>query len=77
MKGFTRAEIAAIEYIGSHRKSDVKVGTGKPISTRTFNSLAKKRLVMWISEDKKTVMLTANGERVWTQLHPNSKYRIG
>ena len=77
MKGFTKAEIAAIEYIGSHRKTDVKVGTGKPISTRIFNQLQRKRLVMWLSEDKKIVMLTANGERVWTQLHPTSKYRLG
>ena len=77
MKGFTRAELAAIDYIGSHRKTDVKVGTGKPISARIFNQLQRKRLVMWISEDRKTVMLTANGERVWTQLHPASKYRIG
>lgn len=76
MKGFTKAEIAAIEYIGSHRKSDVKVGTGKPISTRIFNQLQRKRLVMWLDENKKIVMLTAGGEMIWTKLHPTSKYKI-
>lgn len=72
----TRAEIAAIEYLGSHRKSDVKVGTGKPISTRTFNQLQHKGCVMWIDEQKHIAMLTYNGERVWTRLHPTSKYKI-
>ena len=72
----SKAELAAIEYIGSHRKSDVKVGTGRPVSARTFNSLKKKLLVMWLSEDKQIVMLTYNGERLWTRLHPTSKYRI-
>lgn len=77
MKGFTRAEIAAIEYIGLHRKTAVKVGTGKPISTRIFNQLQRKRLVMWLDEKKSICMLTAGGEMIWTRLHPTSKYRIG
>jgi hypothetical protein len=72
----TKAELAAIEYIGRHRKTDVKVGTGKPISSRIFNQLQRKRLVMWMDEKRSVAMLTANGERVWTKLHPTSKYRI-
>ena len=74
MTGLTKAELAAIEYIGSHRKTGTKVGTGKPVSTRTFNSLARKRLVMWLSEERKTVMLTYLGEKEWSKLHPSSKY---
>jgi hypothetical protein len=74
--GLTKAELAAIEYIGSHRKSDVKVGAGRPVSTRTFNTLQRKRLVMWLSETKQICMLTANGELEWTRLHPSSKYRL-
>lgn len=76
ISNLSKAELAAIEYIGSHRKTDVKVGAGRPVSARTFNSLKKKLLVMWVSETKKTVMLTYNGERLWTRLHPSSKYRI-
>lgn len=72
----TKAEIAAIEYLGSHRKSRVKVGTGKPISTRIFNQLERKGAVMWLDEGRKIAMLTYGGERVWTQLHPTSKYKI-
>ena len=33
--------------------------------------------VMWLSEDKRICMLTAGGERIWSQLHPTSKYRLG
>lgn len=76
MARLTRAEIAAIEYLGSHRKTDVKVGTGKPISKRIFNQLQLKRLVMWLDEKKQIAMLTYNGEREWTRLHPTSKYKV-
>lgn len=74
--GLSKAELAAIEHIGSHRKTHTKVGAGRPVSTRTFNALARKRLVMWLDEKKTIAMLTYNGERLWTQLHPTSKYRI-
>lgn len=74
--GLSKAELAAIEYIGSHRKTAVKVGAGRPVSVRTFNSLARKLLVMYSSESKQTAMLTYNGERLWSKLHPTSKYRI-
>lgn len=76
LPGLTPAQTAALDYIGNHRKTDVKVGPGKPISQRMFNTLEKKRLVMWLNESKKTVMLTYPGERMWTKLHPTSKYRI-
>jgi len=75
-RGLSKTELAAIEYIGSHRKTDVKVGRGKPVSTRIFNQLKRKHLVMWMDEKRKIVMLTYMGEREWTKLHPNSKYRI-
>lgn len=76
LRGFTKAEVEAIEYLGSHRKSDVKVGVGKPISARTFNSLKRKNAVMWMSEARKIAMLTYGGELLWTKLHPASKYKI-
>lgn len=72
----TKAELAAIEHIGSHRKTHTKVGSGRPVSTRTFNSLERKKLVMWMSEEKQICMLTYNGERLWSSLHPSSKYRV-
>lgn len=74
--GLTKAELAAIEYIGSHRKTHTKVGIGRPVSTRIFNSLQQKRLVMWLDESKKIAMFTYNGEKLWSKLHPTSKYRV-
>lgn len=72
----SKAELEAIDYIGRHRKTYTRVGRGKPISTRMFNKLRKKHLVMWLDEDRRIVMLTYIGELVFTQLHPYSKYRI-
>lgn len=76
LPGLTEAETKAIDVIGRHRKTKVKVGVNKPISTRMFNQLKRKGLVMWLSEAQHTVMLTARGETFWTRLHPTSKYRI-
>jgi hypothetical protein len=70
---FSRAELRAIDYIGNHRKTHARVGKGKPISTRIFNQLRRKGLVMWL-EDGKTCMLTYPGELVWSKMHPFSKY---
>lgn len=70
----TKAMIKAIDYIGRHRKSKTKVG--RDISAVTANRLLRARLIMWQDEQKRTVMLTFNGERVFTKLHPYSKYRI-
>lgn len=73
-RALTKVQLEAIEIIGSHRKTHVKVG--RQISLKTFNSLKRKGLVMWLSEDERTVMLTYPGERVWTALHPHSKWRV-
>lgn len=70
----TKAMKAAIDYIGLHRKSKTKVG--RDISIVTANRLFKAKLIMWLDEQKKLVMLTYNGEREFTKLHPYSKYRI-
>lgn len=71
----TRAEQAAIELLGRRRKSHTKYGQGREISTRLFNQLQRKGLLMEIGTSG-YIMLTYSGEKVWTQLHPNSKYRI-
>jgi hypothetical protein len=76
LKNLTPAERAAIDCIGRHRKTDVKVGAGKLISTRMFNQLQRKGLVMWLNENRRTLMLTYPGERLFTKMHPHSKYRI-
>jgi hypothetical protein len=70
----TEAMKKAIDYIGRHRKSETKVG--RDISAVTANRLFRAKYIMWLDEKKKLVMLTYNGERVFTKLHPHSKYRI-
>jgi len=70
----TKTMIRAISYIGLHRKTKTKVG--RDISVITANRLFRAKLIMWLDEKKKLVMLTYNGERVFTTLHPYSKYRI-
>lgn len=72
----SKAEREAVDYIGRHRKTKVSVGKGRAISTRMFNQLKRKGLVMWANQDRTHAMLTAPGERVWTKMHPTSKYRI-
>jgi len=76
LPGLTDAETKALDTIGRHRKTKLKVGQGKPISTRMFNQLKRKGLVMWMDQQQTCVMLTAPGERLWTKLHPTSKYRL-
>lgn len=70
----TKTMLKAISFIGLHRKTKTKVG--RDISTITANRLFKAKMIMWLDEDKKLVMLTYNGEREFTKLHPYSKYRI-
>jgi hypothetical protein len=70
----TKAMIKAIDHIGTHRKTKTKVG--RDISAVTANRLFRAKLIMWLDQDKKLVMLTYNGEREFTKLHPYSKYRI-
>lgn len=72
----TKDQLNAIDKIGRSRRSRMKIGKGKPISTRMFNTLKKKGLVMWLDEAKKEIMLTYPGERIFTKLHPTSKYKI-
>jgi hypothetical protein len=77
-KYLTKAELAAIDQIGLHRKTDTLVG--KHISKRIYNQLKTKHLIMDMFKSPKMkyqrVMLTARGEEVFTALHPYSKYRI-
>ncbi len=68
-----KAEWAAIDYLGSHPKAHAKVGTGKPISTRTFNRLNKLGLTMWLNEEQKVASLTRSGEQVWSYRKKTSK----
>ena len=70
----TKTMLKAIDYIGSHRKTRTKVG--RDISAITANRLFKDKMIMWLDEKKKLVMLTYNGEREFTKMHPYSKYRI-
>lgn len=67
----TEIQKAAFEKVGRKRKSPARIG--KDLTTRTFKNLAKKGLVMRYGDK---VMFTLKGEQLWTQLHPNSKYRI-
>jgi hypothetical protein len=77
-KILTKTELAAIEYIGLHRKTEVLVG--KHLSKRIYNQLNKKGYIMDSYKSKKMkyqrVQLTARGEVVFTAMHPYSKYRI-
>jgi hypothetical protein len=59
----SKAEIAALQYLSAHRGAAVRAGDGHPISTVIFNRLERKLLVMWSNEKRRTVIMTANGER--------------
>lgn len=70
-KRLTKTQQEALDLIGRRRKT--KVIIGKDISARTFNKLEKMGLAMRYGDNY--AMLTYRGERVWTAVHPNSKYR--
>jgi hypothetical protein len=70
-----KAEWAAIDYLGSHPKAHAKIGTGKQISTRTFNQLYQLGLLMWVSEEHKIATLSASGQSLWNQRHHTSKHK--
>jgi len=73
--GCTPTIIAALDHIGSHRKTKVKPGLKScPVSKITANKLVKFRWAMWLSDG--SMILTLEGERRWTQRHPYSKYAI-
>lgn len=69
----TPRQLAAIDYIGRHRKSPAKIGARTPCSIRMYNRLAALHLVM---PRRQGVMLTYMGEREFTKMHPRSKYKI-
>lgn len=69
----TRTQRAAITHIGRHRRTSPKVGKGQPVSRLMVNKLMRMGLVMKVSDH---FMLTYLGERVFTKLHPHSKYKI-
>ena len=72
--GQSKTVIAALDYIGSHRKTGTRPRLKScPVSVRTANKLAKMRWAMWVGD---YVMLTYEGERRWTARYPHSKYRI-
>lgn len=74
-KTLSKAEQKALDAIGNHRKTKCPIGKGKRVSTRTYNSLVKRELVMPQWDGKPHPMLTLRGEMMWTALHPTSKYR--
>lgn len=70
----TRTELKALDYIGRHRKSDVKPHRKScRVSMRTANRLVLYHYCMWNDD---SIMLTYRGERLFTALHPYSKWRI-
>lgn len=75
----TRAQIEALDRIGRRRKAGVKIGS-RPgpgwLSPSMFRKLESLGLVMMQSESQKLVMLTYPGEKLFTELHPHSKYRV-
>lgn len=72
--GQTRTIIAALDYLGSHRKTRVIPGNKScPVSKITANRLVMKRWAMW---NDKYLMLTWEGERRWSMRHPYSKYSV-
>lgn len=66
-------QIAAIDYIGRRRRTGAKIKPGSRLTKRMFNRLSELHLAM---ENGDHVMLTAEGERHFTKLHPRSKFRI-
>lgn len=78
--GLTPTQLAAIDYIGTHRKTKTYPGRRScPISMRTANKLVRLGLCMWggyNSAGKHWIMLTYRGERLFTARFPYSKYRI-
>lgn len=67
------AQLAAVEKIGRRRYSGVHVP--RDVSWVTARSLERRRLIMFYGHPSK-IMFTFNGERLWTQLHPTSKYKV-
>lgn len=74
MTKLTNTDLAAISYIGRHRKSKTYPHRKScPVSVRTANKLIKRGYVM---RNGKSIILTYNGERAFTLLHPYSKWKI-
>lgn len=72
----TKTMLEAIDHIGRHRKTGVILRRKScSVSVRTANKLIHLGYVMWIEENR-SIMLTYKGERVFTALHPTSKWRI-
>lgn len=69
----TQSQRAALDYIGRHRKTNPKIGTGTPCTEYMFNRLKKLGLVRKVGD---AVMLTYPGERQFTKIHPYSKWRV-
>lgn len=79
VKDLTRAQLEAINLIGRRRKAGVKIGqASRPgqISPAMFRKLESFGLVMRLSPGSKDIILTYPGEKVFTELHPRSKYRV-
>lgn len=72
----TKAMLKAIDYIGRHRKSDVIPSRKScPLSMYMANKLVKYHYAMWRAGGC-VLMLTYKGERLFSALHPNSKWKI-
>lgn len=73
----TKTMIKAIDYIGRHRKTSVNPRLKScGLSMRTANKLVYYHYAMWSYRDQGNLILTLKGERVFTALHPTSKWSI-
>lgn len=79
-KRYGKAVVDAVDYLGrSRRTKSYPHRADCPISVRTANKMIRLRLAMVGSHNrhgKPWIMLTYNGERLYTALHPHSKYAI-
>ena len=70
----TKVQLAALDYIGSHRKTGTYPHRKScPVSVRTANFLVKIKFAMW---NGKQLILTYEGEKRWSERHPHSKYAV-
>lgn len=74
----TETDLKAIEYVGRHRKSTTYPHRKScPVSMRTANKLDYRGYIMFRGRNRKHgIMLTYNGERIFTLLFPYSKWTI-
>ena len=73
----TPATIAALDYIGTHRKTGTYPKRKScPVSMRIANKLVSIQWAMWIDDAQTKLMLTYQGEQRFAVRHPYSKYAV-